>query len=96
MLAEPENGSQRLPADFEPGDYCGPIRGYTGDLPAVFFSLPVEDDHPDAGVRHVCAPPHSFAEHDDGTITVSPSILAVRPDGNGWHGYLEHGVWRSC
>jgi hypothetical protein len=40
---------------------------------------------------------HQVVEHDDGTITVSPSIL-VR---NGqydelWHGYLERGVWREC
>lgn len=29
---------------------------------------------------------------DDETITVSPSIFDS-PDG--WHGYLEHGVWRQ-
>lgn len=37
---------------------------------------------------------HKVAEHEDGTITVSPSILC----GNGkveWHGYLERGIWRS-
>lgn len=40
---------------------------------------------------------HDVTEHDDGTITVSPSILVSGggSDGN-WHGYLEHGVWRSC
>lgn len=33
--------------------------------------------------------------HEDGTITVTPSILDVgHPDG--WHGFLERGVWRSC
>lgn len=34
---------------------------------------------------------HTLAEHDDGTITVSPSIL-----GDGYHGWLERGVWREC
>jgi hypothetical protein len=37
---------------------------------------------------------HAITEHDDGTITVSPSILDSRPAG--WHGWLERGVWRSC
>ena len=45
---------------------------------------------------------HTVTEHDDGTITVSPSILVstTRPkDGKDvelWHGFLERGVWRSC
>lgn len=38
---------------------------------------------------------HSIVEHDDGTITVSPSILIGRPGKKQWHGYLEHGVWRE-
>lgn len=32
---------------------------------------------------------HEVTEHDDGTITVSPSIVT-----EGWHGWLERGVWR--
>lgn len=35
---------------------------------------------------------HTVTEHEDGTITVSPSIFDA-PDG--WHGFLERGVWRS-
>ena len=42
---------------------------------------------------------HDVTEHDDGTITVSPSIL-VQTSRRGaavtWHGYLERGVWREC
>jgi hypothetical protein len=38
---------------------------------------------------------HEITEHEDGTITVSPSILiSRRPEGE-WHGYLERGVWRE-
>lgn len=41
---------------------------------------------------------HHVTEHDDGTITVSPSIL-VTAEWAGvpqtWHGYLERGQWRS-
>lgn len=39
---------------------------------------------------------HSVIEHEDGTITVSPSILIGQSTGiKSWHGYLEHGVWRE-
>lgn len=45
---------------------------------------------------------HSVIEHEDGTITVSPSIrvsiqyTADRPEKELWHGFLERGVWHSC
>lgn len=51
----------------------------------------------------MCRPPgnhtgslekHTVVEHDDGTITVSPSIL-IDDGRNEWHGYLERGVWRA-
>lgn len=41
---------------------------------------------------------HSIVEHDDGTITASPSVLwgdDYGIPGGGWHGFLEHGVWRE-
>ncbi len=38
---------------------------------------------------------HTIVEHEDGTITVSPSILCTGHHGATWHGYLEHGVWRE-
>lgn len=37
---------------------------------------------------------HDVVEHDDGTITVSPSILIENVRGR-WHGYLEKGAWRE-
>ena len=40
---------------------------------------------------------HSVVEHEDGTITVSPSILyTVEHFNYQYHGFLERGVWRSC
>ena len=42
---------------------------------------------------------HAIMEHDDGTITVAPSILITsgldhrQPS---WHGWLERGVWREA
>lgn len=38
---------------------------------------------------------HSVTEHEDGTISVSPSIL-IDDGRTKWHGYLERGVWREC
>ncbi len=40
---------------------------------------------------------HRVEEHEDRTISVSPSILNAYGDGEQvWHGYLERGVWRAC
>ena len=50
---------------------------------------------------------HVIEEHDDGTITVHGSIMGefVRSEkisgagpisSPGWHGWLEHGVWREA
>ena len=39
---------------------------------------------------------HSITEHEDGTITVSPSILCkMNIEGRTWHGWLEKGIWRE-
>lgn len=32
---------------------------------------------------------HTWVEHEDGTVTFSPSL--VMP--SGWHGWLRNGVW---
>lgn len=40
---------------------------------------------------------HQVTEHDDGTITVGPSIRVLTSnDTEVWHGFLERGVWREC
>jgi hypothetical protein len=38
---------------------------------------------------------HEVVEHEDGSLTVAPSILITRHDGQ-WHGFLERGLWREC
>lgn len=38
---------------------------------------------------------HEVVEHEDGTITVSPSI-AIDDGRSKWHGYLEAGIWRKA
>lgn len=42
-----------------------------------------------------CLSAHTVVEHEDSTITVSPSILITGHYGRQWHGYLERGVWRE-
>lgn len=64
--------------------------------------------HPDGSWHWYCRTPnghhgnldaHDIVEHEDGTITVSPSILVtMRRESDEvevWHGYLEHGTWRE-
>lgn len=36
---------------------------------------------------------HTVTEHEDGTITVEPSILIERPGQGRYHGFLRRGVW---
>ncbi len=48
------------------------------------------------GDSYVGSLSHDITEHEDGTITVSPSILVTEGEGRVlWHGYLEHGIWRE-
>ena len=77
--------------NLAPGDYCGPIEGYTGGKPSVFFRLPTG-----LGLCHVVSPPHVFTEQPDGSLEIRESILASSPRGGGWHGYLDAGNrWRE-
>ncbi len=39
---------------------------------------------------------HKIEEHEDGTLTVSPSILINGGRKETWHGYLVRGEWKSC
>lgn len=42
---------------------------------------------------------HKITEHEDGTITVCPSIGVSEAAGGApwlWHGFLERGVWSEC
>lgn len=48
--------------------------------------------HPGADHHGSLADGHEVTEHEDGTISVYPSILCRAC---GWHGYLERGVWRE-
>jgi hypothetical protein len=52
---------------------------------------------PSAGVGRLVN--HEVTEHEDGTITVKPSIglgRAGAPGGFARHGFLTRGEWREC
>lgn len=53
---------------------------------------PVNTAFPKGAVANLGS--HQVTEHEDGTITVSPSILVS--GGGNWHGWLERGIWREC
>lgn len=38
---------------------------------------------------------HEVVEHNDGTITVSPSIRVTGHHSQEWHGTLEKGIWKE-
>jgi hypothetical protein len=84
---EPTQGTRRDWTDglLQPGEY-GKF-----SVDGEWYGVP--PNHPNllAGLAK-----HDVVEHEDGTITVSPSIL-VKAGRNGveWHGYLERGVWRE-
>jgi hypothetical protein len=82
---------------MEPGDYCGPIIGYTGDKPAVFFMLPNVNDpgveRKCRAIHHVVSPPHTFRECVDGSLEIRNSIGAMPC----YHGFLDEGhIWRTA
>jgi hypothetical protein len=90
----------------QPGDYCGPVTGYTGDLEACFFLKPNARDEGvpprSRSIQHVVFPPHAYRECPDGSLEIRASIsnLTANDAGgasdDGWHGYLDEGhVWRQ-
>lgn len=53
---------------------------------------------PDCGLANLAN--HAIEEHEDGTISATPSILVKGHKDNGEpverHGYLTKGVWSEC
>jgi len=68
------------------------IEKQSGEKNIVWFCIP-----PKAGIGCGSLSAHTVVEHEDSTITVSPSILFNADSRtSGWHGYLEKGIWREC
>jgi hypothetical protein len=84
-----------------PGDYCGPIMGYTGDKLACLFLKPnARDENPGGwarryrSIQHVCFPPHTYRECEDGSLEIRASIgdtAGMDMQTDGWHGMLNEG-----
>jgi hypothetical protein len=51
---------------------------------------------PDGSVGSVNPSVHQVVEHDDGTITVSPSLNFAARRAGAWHGWLRRGVFESA
>jgi len=70
---------------FAPGDYGKDVNG-------VWFGRP-----PDPDVHMGSFENHGVTEHEDGSISVLPSILIHKGQGRPeWHGFLERGIWRKA
>ena len=75
------------PWEYAPGDY--------GIFECHWWGRP--PGTPDNGGG--CLVRHDVTEHNDGTVTVSPSILISSTWAGEpwqWHGYLEAGEWREA
>lgn len=69
--------------DLLPGDYWRWAHGWAGICPNGLTANLLG---------------HTVVEHDDATVTVSPSILVTYDGADGkkeWHGFLEHGKWKD-
>lgn len=82
------------------------IQGKRHDIDEEYMALEMGEYGKNADGQWFCRVPapgfgvgglgkHEVVEHEDRTITVSPSILCYGHDNKQWHGYLEHGVWRE-
>jgi hypothetical protein len=72
-----------------------PGNGIYGTEPGDYWQLPDgtwRGRNPDNNFSNLAG--HDVVEHDDGTITVTPSILTTGgEDGKVWHGFLRGGEW---
>lgn len=81
---------KRRDFDYEKDDYPYLKPGEYGNTPDGWFCRVPADGFGLGGLGK-----HTVIEHEDGTITASPSILCDMGNGYVWHGYLERGVWRE-
>lgn len=72
--------------DALPGDYCRVPPDVDPRGENIWYAM-APNGHSGALLPNI----HNVIEHEDGTISVSPSIVMPL----GWHGFLERGIWRS-
>lgn len=86
----PEQVGRRVPDEIPPwkleaGDYNVRRDAQTGERVA-WVKLP-------DGAGPARLKGWDLEEHEDGTISVTPSIQDVGHE-NGWHGWLTRGIWK--
>lgn len=90
--------------NLEPGDY-GRVDVQKTMAWLASEGRPVTADHPwmlwqvrcpDGSSGCLSPKLHNIVEHEDGTITVSPSIDCSKSRPGTYHGFLERGMWRAC
>lgn len=95
-----ETVGRRVPDETDPGAYQpGDYGRWEGEWYCRCpYPIAPDDYGPrmQGGLRN-----HKVEEHDDGTITVSPSILVQTTWGpdrtpHEWHGFLVGGVFKDC
>ena len=81
-----------LPTDMPPASYGRATAERALGARVGWWQVTTPDGHVGALNPEV----HSIIEHDDGTITVTPSIDMSQRHAGAWHGYLTTGEFRSC
>ena len=83
----PDSADGEFPDGFDTGSICYWRDRRYPDMWLLYL--------PGGGVGNLSR--HTVTEHDDGSITVSPSILLTsnRKDRRR-HGFLRRGVWEPC
>lgn len=90
-MADPVRGVRRPDGtdadDLQPGEYAKDAHG-------IWIVRPPHNAQGQSFTGSLRL--HTIEEHDDGSITVMPSILQTYGDHEQvWHGFLQQGVWTA-
>ncbi len=80
-----------LPPDLQPGDYGRAVNPQAEGKRTGWWNVCA----PDGTAGSLDPEIHTVTEHEDGTVTVSPSIDFSQRRPGAFHGFLQRGVWRS-
>lgn len=86
-----ENGW--LPPSMKPGEYGYQTCEDVKDEPRLGWWMICS---PDGNIGTLDPSSRTIIEHEDGTLTVTPSLDWSRQIPGGWYGWLEKGFFRSC
>lgn len=78
-----------LCVQLQPGDYGRATNALAEGRPSGWWQVCC----PDGSEGSLSPENHTVIEHEDGTITVSPSIDISKRKAGAYHGFLQRGVW---